>query len=287
MSAFRGRAFACLLLALVCPSFAYAQVSTKQGGTGVGNGTNVSGGVPLINGIPTSGNCLKWSSTGIQDAGGACGTGGGLTIGTSTITSGTSGRVLYDNSGVLGEATVSGTGSVVFTNSPTLVTPTLGIPASVTLTNATGLPISTGVSGLGTGVATALAAAANATGGAALVNGSPTVGNCLKWSSTGIQDASVVCGAFVPPSRTSSSSTSASSADNNGSIIMTGAGTVTLSAYSGIVTGTRIDIISTTASLVSISGASTFNSWTNLAGQYAGATCIYNSSWYCSGALAP
>jgi len=50
----------------------------------------------------------------------------------------------------------TGTGSAVFATSPTLVTPVLGTPASATLTNATGLPISTGVSGLGTGVATFL-----------------------------------------------------------------------------------------------------------------------------------
>jgi hypothetical protein len=41
--------------------------------------------------------------------------------------------------------------------SPTFTTPALGTPASGVLTNCTGLPIGTGVSGLGTGVATALA----------------------------------------------------------------------------------------------------------------------------------
>jgi len=56
----------------------------------------------------------------------------------------------------------TGSGSLVFATSPTLVTPILGTPTSGTLTNATGLPISTGVSGLGTGVATFLATPSSA-----------------------------------------------------------------------------------------------------------------------------
>jgi len=41
----------------------------------------------------------------------------------------------------------TGTGALVFATSPTLVTPALGTPSSATLTNATGLPLTTGVTG--------------------------------------------------------------------------------------------------------------------------------------------
>lgn len=47
----------------------------------------------------------------------------------------------------------------------------LGTPTSVTLTNGTGLPIATGVSGLGTGVATALAVNVGSAGAPVLFNG--------------------------------------------------------------------------------------------------------------------
>ncbi len=79
----------------------------------------------------------------------------------------------------------TGSGALVFATSPTLVTPVLGTPASGTLTNCTGLPISSGVSGLAGNVATFLgtpssanlrAAMTDETGtGVAVFNDTPTL----------------------------------------------------------------------------------------------------------------
>ena len=57
------------------------------------------------------------------------------------------GIVAVANGGT-GVTTATGTGSVVRSSSPTLVSPALGTPSSVTLTNATGLPLTSGVSGV-------------------------------------------------------------------------------------------------------------------------------------------
>ena len=89
----------------------------------------------------------------------------------------------------LAVAVASGTTSQItianlFT-SPALTTPNLGTPSAGTLTNCTGLPVATGVSGLGSGVATFLATPSSAnlasavtgeTGSGALVFGTaPTI----------------------------------------------------------------------------------------------------------------
>lgn len=66
---------------------------------------------------------------------GGGGTAADITVGTTTVTGGTTTRVLFDNAGVLGEYVITGTGNVVMSASPTL-TGTVGA-ASLTLSSLT------------------------------------------------------------------------------------------------------------------------------------------------------
>jgi hypothetical protein len=73
--------------------------------------------VPVQATFDTSGNFITF----IGPGGVAFTTGGGsLAINTTAITGGTSGNILYDNAGKVGEKAVTGTGNVVLSDSPTL-----------------------------------------------------------------------------------------------------------------------------------------------------------------------
>jgi len=84
-------------------------LSTTITGILKGNGTAISA-VTIGSGLAYDGTTLS-------------ATGGGITIGTTTITSGTNTRILYNNAGVVGEYTLTGSGTVVaMQTAPTFVT---------------------------------------------------------------------------------------------------------------------------------------------------------------------
>ena len=96
-------------------------------------GTTSTGALQSIAGVGTSGQILTSNGAGalptFQNAPGAS-----LTVGSSVIASGTTTRILYDNAGILGEYTITGSGTVVaMQTSPTLITPVLGVATATSI----------------------------------------------------------------------------------------------------------------------------------------------------------
>ncbi len=191
----------------------------------------------------------------------------------------------------------TGSGAAVFATSPALVTPDLGTPSAATLTNATGLPITTGVSGMGSNVATFLATPSSANLASALTNETGS-GVAVFGTSPSLTTPAIGSGGFTIAGSSSGTTTVVTNAAASGTITVPAAtDTLVGKATTDTLTNKSIDLgsntLTTTSAQLAIatsdetgSGALVFSASPTFTGTVSGEASTWSGNMTLSGTSA-
>lgn len=217
-------------------------VALQAGGSlaGTFSGTPTFSGVPVMSGLSVgtcvNGLALDSSNNIVKEV--CATTAASITIGSTTVVSGTSTRILYNNAGTLGEYTITGSGTVVaMQTSPSFTTPSLGV--------ATGSSIALGGCTIG--------AFQICTAGALSVTGGSSLGGPITYGGVTLSNSVTGTGSMVlSASPTFTGTVTNAAATFSGAVTISGALTYGGVALANAVTGTGNMVLSTSPSVTTL-----------------------------------